>query len=483
MLFNMETQTGWHVHPNDFRSGFEKIDDLVYYDGPLLSHYTTPDGDRHFLFKWLDYDALHQRWLVLEVTLEHLYDYLTNARTLHSILAQEYNRSVFVADADSAGDFEQVKLVDRTALPANYRPTVDSYYGLEPSEEYLAFFEEEAQREVPFARYLAGQRMHPVRLRLVPADLGHATTVGAADIAGFLQRITRSFRGYVEVRFQALFQTLYALEEQATKALSQLLEEASPRAVNAGFGSFEIDLALDVLKLEGLPADMVNWQRQALLEYEEDVLKFDFSADAPLPVRLRDANDEQLRAIFGPVVQIANNGNYVAQSRSDVDKPYQALRNVPPLQAQRVVPPRPRPASSDEADTEFANVLLQLQRGQDIDRLTVRQLRQSLISFTTSDESVVTVLDFVTSEGEIVALHPPIEVTLSKSGSFTEARYEPLGFAELGTSAAAVLGAVNGHLAQLYARHLVQDRTNIPETPSTSQQRISANFAQLMRAS
>ena len=95
---------------------------------------------------------------------------------------------------------------------------------------------------------------------------------------------------------------------------------------------------------------------------------------------------------------------------------------------------------------------------------------------------MVTVPDFVTAEGEVISLHPPIEVTLSKSGSFTEARYEPLGFAELGVSAAAVLGAVNGHLAKLYARFAIQDRSNAPEIPSTQQQRITAAFAQLIRS-
>jgi hypothetical protein len=416
----------------------------------------------------------------METSLPHLYDYLTNARPLRDILDQSYNRKLYVADANEAGDFEQVLLVSRADLLPAYLPAVDSYYGLVVSEDYISYFERVAEREVPFAGYLARQRVQPVRLRLVPSDAQHATTVGAADIGGFLQKVTRSFRGYVEVRFEALFRALFTLEEQATQALSRLLEEAEPRAVNAAFGSFEIDLALDVLTLAGLPTEVVAWQRQALVEYQADVLNFDFRSQGPLPERLQGANDEQLRAIFGPIVSIANSTNYVAQSRVNIAQPFKELRNVLPKDSRRVVPPKPRSAVDEEAETEFANVLLQWRKGQDLAHLTPRQLRQALIAVTTGDASIAQITEFTSSQGELIQLSDPIDITLSKTGSFTEASYEPLGIKQLGANGGAALDAVYRELARMYSAFQQQDRSTPLAGASTKQQRITAAFAQLL---
>lgn len=476
----MESQPGWQLRPEDFQTGFEKVDDLVYYDGPLMSHYSSPMGKApHYIFKYVDQDGQLDRWLVMETSLPHLYDYLTNARSLRDILAQDYNRKVYVADADEAGDFTQVVLSSRTELLPTYLPLENSYYGLAMSDDYATYFETAAEKEIPFASYLARQRTQPVRLRLVPSDIQHATTVGAADIGSFLQKVTRSFRGYVEVRFEALFRALFSIE-QAASALSRLLEESEPRAVNTAFGSFEIDLALDVLTLTGLPTEVVTWQRQALVEYQEDVLNFDFHSQGPLPERLIRANDDQLRAIFSPVVSIANSTSYVAQSRIEVTQPFKELKNVLPKDSRRVVPPKPRSVIDEEAETEFANVLLQWRKGQDLEHLTLKQLRQALIAVTTGDASVAQITEFTTSEGELIQLAEPIDVTLSKTGSFTEASYEPLAIKQLGANGGAALDAVYRELVRMYSTFQQQDRSVPLAGVSTRQQRITTAFAQLI---
>lgn len=478
----METQPGWQLRPEDFRGGFEKFDDLVYYDGPILSHYTSLGGvPPHYLFSCVAQDDTHDRWLVLEITIQHLYDYLTNSRTLLDILEQGYNSKVYVADANAEGDFEQVLLVSRLELLPTYFPAKSSYYGLTMADDYATYFNEEAKREVPFARYLATQRTQPVRFRLIPSDNKHATTVGAADIGGFLQRVTRSFRGYVEVRFEALFRGLYSLEEQAARALTQLLEEAEPRAVNAGFGSFEIDLAIDIITVEGLPAEVTTWQKQALLEYQADVLGFDFRGQGPLPERLSSASDEQMRAIFGPIVSIANNASYVAESRTTITQPFKELRSIPPKDSRRILPPKARQEIDEGAETEFANVLLQWRKGQNLAHLTPTQLRKAFIAVTTGDESTAQISEFTSGDGEVIHLTEPIEISLSKTGSFTEASYEPLGIKRLGASGTAALDDVYRELARLYSVFKQQDNTIAPVGALTKQQRITATFAQLIR--
>ena len=55
--------------------GLYKIDDLIYFDGPLLSFYSNDSGD-NYLYYWVDVDDFCNRWVVFSVELSELNDYL-----------------------------------------------------------------------------------------------------------------------------------------------------------------------------------------------------------------------------------------------------------------------------------------------------------------------------------------------------------------------------------------------------------------------
>ena len=75
----MKTINGFSIN-FDF-SKLIKVADLIYYDGPLLSHYVSNKGE-NYLFYWVDVDNEYNRWVVIRTDIFSIQQYL--AYIIHS---------------------------------------------------------------------------------------------------------------------------------------------------------------------------------------------------------------------------------------------------------------------------------------------------------------------------------------------------------------------------------------------------------------
>ena len=105
--------------------------DLVYFDGPFLSHYVSGKGD-DYLFYWVDRDETYNRWLVLRVGLANLQKYVGKELTLRELIENPNDGFLYSVDVDNNLHYHNVKLVQPSALPKEYLPESDSYYVFEP---------------------------------------------------------------------------------------------------------------------------------------------------------------------------------------------------------------------------------------------------------------------------------------------------------------------------------------------------------------
>ena len=112
-------------------SGFKKMADLVYFDGPFLSHYISSKGD-DYLFYWVDRDDADNRWLVFRVNLANLQKYIGKELTLRELVANPNDGFLYSVDVDNDLRYHNVKLVQPSSLPEDYLPEPDSYYAFEP---------------------------------------------------------------------------------------------------------------------------------------------------------------------------------------------------------------------------------------------------------------------------------------------------------------------------------------------------------------
>jgi len=108
-------------------SRFRKIADLIYFEGPLLSHYVSSKGD-DYLFYWVERDDCDNRWLVLRVSLANLQKYIGKEMTLRELIENPNDGYLYSVDVDDDIHYHDVKLVQPASLPEEYLPETDSYY-------------------------------------------------------------------------------------------------------------------------------------------------------------------------------------------------------------------------------------------------------------------------------------------------------------------------------------------------------------------
>ena len=112
-------------------SKFKRVADLIYYDGPFLSHYVSDKGD-DYLFYWVDKSEDANRWLVLRVNLAQLQRYISGELALRQLIEQPNDGYLYSVDVDDNLRFHNVRLLQPSSLPADYLPDEDSYYAFEP---------------------------------------------------------------------------------------------------------------------------------------------------------------------------------------------------------------------------------------------------------------------------------------------------------------------------------------------------------------
>ena len=112
-------------------STFKRIADLIYFEGPLLSHYVSNKGD-DYLFYWVDSDDADNRWLVLRVSLGNLQKYVGKELSLRQLIENPNDGYLYTVDVDDNLHYHNVKLIQPSVLPEEYLPAADSYYEFEP---------------------------------------------------------------------------------------------------------------------------------------------------------------------------------------------------------------------------------------------------------------------------------------------------------------------------------------------------------------
>lgn len=121
----METLNANKINRNPFEDfKFEK--DLIEWEGPVLSHYRN--GDKHVLYYWVDYDDVCNRWLMLEITGEQLFDYLAGKISLYDLVHSKDNELIFTADIGLDLKRNNLQALSACLLPESYFPDKDSYF-------------------------------------------------------------------------------------------------------------------------------------------------------------------------------------------------------------------------------------------------------------------------------------------------------------------------------------------------------------------
>lgn len=128
----MKQIKGINIKKRDFNN-FKKVADLIYFDGPLLSHYVTDKGD-NYLFYWIDEDEACNRWMIIRIDYANIKSYINHKTTLLNLLTSPIDDIVYTVDVDNEGNYCNFQAHAIEDLPKDYLPEPDSYYEFEPED-------------------------------------------------------------------------------------------------------------------------------------------------------------------------------------------------------------------------------------------------------------------------------------------------------------------------------------------------------------
>lgn len=108
----------------------EWINDLIYYDGPLLSQFRKKDNEYYFKM-WCDCDDISNRWMYFKIYEKDRLRLLIGEKSLYECLKEQPDSFVFFSD-ESEGK-QLTYMVDNQLIPDEYLPETESYLALDDS--------------------------------------------------------------------------------------------------------------------------------------------------------------------------------------------------------------------------------------------------------------------------------------------------------------------------------------------------------------
>jgi hypothetical protein len=108
--------------------------DLLYHEGPLLSHFRNEDNQDHYLYKWSDCNDIAHRWLVFKVSAENLKLFFETKWTLLQLI--QNNPFVYFLDLDGEQHQTNLILTSTDQIPTDYLPSEKSFFKPKQYEKY-----------------------------------------------------------------------------------------------------------------------------------------------------------------------------------------------------------------------------------------------------------------------------------------------------------------------------------------------------------
>lgn len=115
-------------------NNLRKVADLIYFDGPFLSHYVSKSGD-NYLSYWVDCNENNQRWLLFRVGINSLQNYVNKKKSLYELIKGVDDGFVYAVDISEDGSQSVPLMIFLADIPDEYFPTADSYFDFSYEKE------------------------------------------------------------------------------------------------------------------------------------------------------------------------------------------------------------------------------------------------------------------------------------------------------------------------------------------------------------
>lgn len=395
----------------------EKVADLLYYDGPILTHFTSNDSNE-FLYYWVDSGSVANRWMVINITDIELRRFIEGDTPFVKIIQNNLLSGIYLLDIDD--DLSTIEsyfiLKSQFSLVEEYLPEPSYYFTAEVPEVYT-------EKVLDKSHYLEGLMPGANFFRFMSTDPLYGKTLGLDDVNIFVSNIYNSLRAYTKYEFQNKFRNLFPTDEKFLKALKEFMSYANPRVVELEFKSFGIGIAEDNLMMVSEIEGVKKFSKEYIDHYEKDILQTDYS-ESDLKELERKFDDKQRSEIFNPLFRIIENSGYKLEVTNKHFKQGREVKRVAKSTRKRLIPQEQK----DELVPvmKLVNMLVEVPKDGDIAKVKSNSLKSGLL-FAEEVSSFKLSLQKLEDNFYLASLEEPIELEVSyKDGSYT-VNYPPLG--------------------------------------------------------
>lgn len=385
-----------------------KVDDLIYYDGPILSHYTDANGD-DYLFYWVDYNEDYNRWLIWNLKKDDILSYLDKNKTLRDLIDNN-STFFFVLDKDYNQESEISYLVPRANLPNEYIPVEGSYFPAAFPKVYEEYFNRD---------YVIALRERAYNFKISPVEKSFGTTVSLKDATIFLNNILLSFENYSTYDFYEKFRGSIPDFSRLRRAIQNIKSILQPRICDVAYGSFEVSLAIDNIRNINIGEQYIGWKNEILESYKNNVIDYDFNDEEDLKIIIQKFPDEDIRAkIFNPILQIVENENVKFNVKKKDRSFEREFKHIGKERREKIIPPKEKVQEKNDKK-KLMNIVVEVPEDGDVSSLTKKALTEGLLFSQETQQFPVIINDFVIDNYRIQMGKPlTLYVRLLENGSY-----------------------------------------------------------------
>jgi hypothetical protein len=403
-------------------SKFKKIEDIIFLDEPILTHLTSNKKD--FLLYLVDTVENSDIYLLLEVTEDVIFQYLTKLISLKKIIIENENIS-FLIEQDFDGTVTRCEVIQNQFINEDYLPNDESYLDYEPSQEsyYFDFIEDFKAKS-----YLQSLRQNAFYLKFAPNNLKYSDTIGLTELANSLiKNVATSFKNFLKADFFLEFKEIKTDKLILNNVFNKILPDLDLRMVDLKYGSFEIGLAVDkVMKNSIQDTAIKKWAIEVGTKYKELVLDDDYDKITVSKI-LESYDEEDRKKIFNPIFKITENPNFTLQIKNSVTSNYKTIKIRDKSIIEKIIPKNVELDKKEELkDYQIIQVTTVLDKNNSSKTI---KLEDSLFSSSNNTEVILSNKDFEKYNYNLnFKILIPLQITTEKNSIKFSAKYDDLNF-------------------------------------------------------
>jgi hypothetical protein len=362
-------------------ASFQWIEDIIFLDEPILSHYKK--NNREYLLYLVDTVKDRDIFLFFEVEESFILDYLQNKVSLKNLIIQ--NKDIMsMIEQDFEGNTLNASIVDPTMLNENYLPRDNSYLNFEPTESsyYFKLIEEYNNK-----LYLKSLKQNAFYLKFNANSSKYKTTIGFGELVNnLLTNVTNSYKHFLEADFKNNFKQIYTDTSKLNRLFNKIRPDLDFRVVDLNFSSFEVGLAVDKLMKTNIEDKPIQaWAKSVGNKYFDIVLDEDYD-DETTELILKEFDVADRIKIFSPIFKITEDPNYTFQVKDSINEKYNSIKIRDKYNIEKITPPVGKTNNLEKnKDLEVIQVTTIRDRNK-----KSKSIRLDETLFSTVDTSVIT---------------------------------------------------------------------------------------------